>query len=99
MSEILNKFAPLFSPRSIAFVGASNTVTKWGFLILFNLLDGGYTGRVYPINPKDKEVMGLAAYPSVLDVPEDIDLAIIVVPPTHVLKVICTTASLCLQII
>ena len=88
MSKILDKFAPLFSPRSIAFVGASNTVTKWGFLILFNLLDGGYTGRVYPINPKDDEVMGLKAYPTVLDVPDDIDLAIIVVPPTHVLKVL-----------
>ncbi len=88
MSKILDKFAPLFSPRSIAFVGASNTVTKWGFLILFNLLDGGYTGRVHPINPKDEEVLGLKAYPSVLDVPDDIDLAIIVVPPAHVLNVI-----------
>ena len=88
MSKILDKFAPLFAPRSIAFVGASNTVTKWGFLILFNLLDGGYEGNVYPINPKDKEVMGLRAYPSVLDVPDEIDLAIIVVPPPHVLPVI-----------
>jgi acyl-CoA synthetase (NDP forming) len=88
MSEILDKFAPLFNPRSIAFVGASNSVMKWGFMILFNLLNGGYEGKVYPINPKDKEVMGLQAYPSVLDVPDEIDLAIIVVPPTHVLKVI-----------
>ncbi len=88
MSEILDRFEPLFNPRSIAFIGASNTVTKWGFLILFNLIDGGYKGRVYPINPKDDEVMGLKAYPSVLDVPDDIDLAIIVVPPTHVIPVI-----------
>jgi acyl-CoA synthetase (NDP forming) len=88
MSKIIDKFEPLFNPRSIAFIGASNTVTKWGFLILFNLLDGGYKGKVYPINPKDDEVMGLKAYPSVLDVPDDVDLAIIVVPPKHVLGVI-----------
>ncbi|UCD57672.1 MAG: CoA-binding protein [Candidatus Hydrogenedentota bacterium] len=88
MSEILEKFAPLFNPRSIAFVGASNTVTKWGFLILFNLLEGGYKGRVYPINPREKEVMGVRAYPTVLDVPDAIDLVIIVVPPPQVLPVI-----------
>ena len=88
MSSILEKYAPFFNPRSIAFVGASNTVTKWGFIILFNLLEGGYKGHVYPINPNDKEVMGLRAYPSVLDVPGSIDLAMIVVPPPQVLPVI-----------
>ncbi len=88
MSEILEKFRPLFSPRSIAFIGASNTVTKWGFLILFNLLEGGYKGKVYPINTREEEVAGIRAYPSVLDVPDEIDLAIIVVPPVHVVPVI-----------
>jgi acyl-CoA synthetase (NDP forming) len=88
MSAILDKFAPIFNPRSIAFVGASNTVAKWGFIILFNMLEGGYTGRVYPINRNEKEIMGLRAYPSVLDVPDDIDLAMIVVPPPQVLPVL-----------
>ncbi len=88
MSEVVEKFRPLFSPRSIAFVGASNTVTKWGFLILFNLIDGGYKGKVYPINPREQEVMGLRAYPTIGDVPEPIDLAIVVVPPAQVLPVI-----------
>ncbi|NQU07050.1 MAG: CoA-binding protein [Candidatus Abyssubacteria bacterium] len=88
MSRILDRFAPFFDPRSIAFIGASNTITKWGFLILFNLLDGGYKGHVYPINPREKEVMGLRAYPSVADVPGEIDLAMIVVPPAHVVPVI-----------
>jgi acyl-CoA synthetase (NDP forming) len=88
MSELLQKFSPMFSPRSIAFVGASNTVTKWGFLILFNLLDGGYEGKVYPINPREQEVMGIPAYPRILDVPDTIDLAIVVVPPPQVLPVI-----------
>lgn len=88
MSKILEKFAPLFSPRSIAFIGASNTVTKWGFLILFNLLDGGYRGNIYPINPREDEVMGIRTHPSVLDVPGEIDLAMVVVPPPQVLPVI-----------
>ncbi|RJP24874.1 MAG: hypothetical protein C4520_03255 [Candidatus Abyssobacteria bacterium SURF_5] len=88
MSKVLQRLSPVFNPRSIAFVGASNSVTKWGFLILFNLLDGGYQGRVYPVNPREREVMGVTAYPSILDVPDAVDLAIIVVPPPQVLPVI-----------
>ena len=86
MSGVLERFAPLFHPRSVAFIGASREIRKWGFVILFHLLHGGYKGKVFPINPKDKEILGLPAYPSVLDVPEAIDMAVIVVPPLAVLQ-------------
>ncbi len=75
-----------FNPRSIAVIGASATPGKVGYEILRNLLER-FRGRVYPINPKAKEILGLRAYPSVLDVPDDIDLAVIAVPAPEVLKV------------
>ena len=48
----------IFFPKSIAFVGASNNFNKWGFLILHNLIMGGYQGPIYPVNPKEKSILG-----------------------------------------
>jgi acyl-CoA synthetase (NDP forming) len=67
-------------PKSIALVGASNTPGKAGFKLLKNLLAAGYEGPVYPINPREDEVLGLKAYRSVLDVPGGIDAAVVAVP-------------------
>ncbi len=77
----------LFNPRSIAVVGASRHPGKIGYTLLKNIIEYGYRGRIYPINPKADEIMGLKAYPSVLDVPDEIDMAIIVVPAQVVLRV------------
>ena len=77
-----------FNPRSIAFVGASETLNKWGFLILNNILTGGYEGKVYPVNPGRDTVLGLPAYSSIRDISADIDLAVFCVPPRHVLGAI-----------
>jgi acetyltransferase len=74
-----------FNPRSVALVGASRDETKLGFAILRNVVESGYRGAVYPINPKADEVLGLKCYPSVLDVPDPIDLAVIVIPDRLVL--------------
>lgn len=73
---------PFFTPRSVAVVGASSRPGKLGYSVLENLVRGGYAekGRVYPINPKASEILGLPAYPSVLRVPDPIDLAVIVIP-------------------
>ena len=57
MSELLERFKPLFYPRSITFVGASNHPMKWGFMVLDNLIKGGYQGKVYPVNPREKEIL------------------------------------------
>lgn len=77
----------LFKPRSIAVVGASRKPGKIGYTILKNIIEYGYEGKVYPINPQATEVLGLKAYPNVLDVPGDIDMAIISIPADKVLDV------------
>ncbi|MBI4830731.1 MAG: CoA-binding protein [Candidatus Lindowbacteria bacterium] len=85
ISETLTR---LFEPKSIAFIGASRNPTKWGFLVLMNLVLGGYKGSIYPINPKEKEILGLKAYPSISAVPGTTDLAVIVLPAPQVARVI-----------
>ncbi|MGB9885943.1 MAG: acetate--CoA ligase alpha subunit [Moorellales bacterium] len=77
----------LFSPRAVAVVGASNNPTKLGHAVLRNLLESGYPGPVYPVNPKAEEILGRKAYPSVREVPDRVDLAVIVIPAAGVLEV------------
>lgn len=77
---------PFFEPSSVAVIGASSNPAKLGYAVLRNLVEGGYAqrGRVYPINPGTREILGYPAYPSVLDVPDAIDLAVVVIPYPHV---------------
>ena len=81
-------YQPLFHPRSVALVGASRDPKKWGFNLLFNIVKGDYPGRIYPINPKEPEILGFKAYPSITQVPEPVDQAILVVPSSDMPKVI-----------
>jgi acetyltransferase len=74
----------LFKPRSVAVVGASRDPSKVGHAVLKNIVDSGYKGRVYPVNPKADSVLGLTAYRSVLDIPDEVDLAVIVIPAQNV---------------
>jgi len=71
---------PLFRPSSVAVVGASTNPQALGGQILHNILNYGFRGRVYPVNPKAQELLGLRCFPSVTDIPDPIDLAVIVVP-------------------
>jgi len=83
--EVLNA---LLRPQSIAVVGASNTPGKIGYLALKNLIDCHYPGKVYPINNRESgDILGLPAYASVLDVPGDIDMAMLIVPAARTLAV------------
>ncbi|TSC58932.1 MAG: acetyl-CoA synthetase (ADP-forming), alpha and beta subunit fusion [Candidatus Peregrinibacteria bacterium Greene0416_19] len=75
----------LLSPRSIAVIGASATEGKVGHDILKNLATQGYEGAIYPVNPKGGEILGKRAYASVRNIPEPVDLAIIVTPGPTVL--------------
>ena len=68
------------APDSIAVIGASTDPTKRGYKALVGLIEGGYEGRIYPINPKAPEILGLPAYPSVMALPEPVDLALICTP-------------------
>lgn len=70
----------LFYPESIAVIGASRHPGKIGYTILRNIIEYGYRGKIYPINPKADEILGLKAYPSVLNVPDKVDMAVIAVP-------------------
>lgn len=81
-----------FEPSSIAVIGASTDPTKLGHAVLKNLVEGGFSnvGQVYPINLSADEILGLKAYPSVLEVPGPIDLAVIVIPYQHVPDALCT---------
>jgi acyl-CoA synthetase (NDP forming) len=74
----------LFEPRSIAVIGASSTPGKWGCAVMRNLMEAGFEGPIFPVNPKGGEIHGLTAYPSVKDVPGDVDLAVIGIPAAGV---------------
>ena len=78
----------LFAPRSLALIGATNNMNKWGGMILANILVNGYTGRVYPVNPRSSEVLGIRAYRRVSDIPDEVDLACIVTPADTVLELL-----------
>jgi len=73
-----------FAPSSVAVIGASRRPEKLGYGVLSNIITQGYQGKVYPINPKAEEILGLKCYASVLDVPDPIDLAVIVIPAQYV---------------
>ena len=69
----------VLAPASVAIVGASEDVVKWGGSALRNILDGGYTGTIYPVNPKAETIFGLKAYPNLEALPEIPDLALLAV--------------------
>ena len=83
-----NLLNQIFRPKSVAIVGASNTPGKIGYTVVLNLIQSGYLGSIYPINPKETEIQGLKAYPSVIDVPGTIDTAVITVPAKLVMNTV-----------
>jgi acetyltransferase len=78
----------MFRPRSVAVVGASRRSDTIGYQIVDNLLRHGYTGVVYPVNPNAVAIHSIPAYPSVVAIPGEVDLAVIVVPKDRVLSVV-----------
>lgn len=80
LSTNLSKLDAVFRPGSAAIVGASNDSSKWGGSLMVNLLSGEFPGDVYPVNPKAESVFGVPAYPSISDLPEAPDVALIAVP-------------------
>src|SRR5438094_10273426 len=78
----------IFSPSSIAIVGASRHRGKIGYEILHNLIVNEYQGTIYPVNPKATSIHGIRAYPSVLEIPHRVDLAIITVPADVALEAV-----------
>jgi acyl-CoA synthetase (NDP forming)/RimJ/RimL family protein N-acetyltransferase len=85
--------ARLLKPRSVAVVGASSDEGKIGNVVFGNLLAMGFDGPLYPINPDARHVNGVPAFSSVLDVPDDVDLAVIAVPAAAVPDVVAQCAD------
>lgn len=78
----------IFSPKSIAIVGASQDTEKIASVILKNLIEGGYNGKIYPINPKYEEIQGRQTFPDILQIKEHIDMVCIAIPYQFVESVV-----------
>ena len=78
----------LLAPGSVAVIGASTDPAKIGHVVFANLMAYGFAGPVYPVHPGARHVGGVRAYPSVLDVPDDVDLAVVAVPAAMVGEVV-----------
>ena len=76
----------LLRPKSIAVIGASTTPGKIGHTVVKNLVESGYKGGIFPINPSADEILGLKVYKSVLDIPGDVDAAVLTIPAKFVLQ-------------
>lgn len=77
----------IFRPRSVAVLGASRHAASIGHMIVANLVESGFTGPVYPVNPKADVVRSMRCYASLGDVPDRVDLAVVVVPAARVVSV------------
>jgi acyl-CoA synthetase (NDP forming) len=78
----------LFHPRSIAFVGASANISKWGHLMFSGVVSGKYQGEIYLVNSQGGEIVGRKVFKSVTEIPEPVDLAVVTVPADKVLSLI-----------
>lgn len=76
----LDELKPLFYPQSVAIVGVSTSEVKFGGRFLKSLIEFGYEGRIYPVNPKASEILGLRMYASIGEIPGPVDMAYIMVP-------------------
>ena len=77
----------LLKPKSVAVVGASSTPGKIGHTVIKNLIESGYKGGIYPVNPSSNEILGFKCYPDVVSIPGAVDAAVITVPAKYVVEV------------
>ncbi|MDY0374208.1 MAG: acetate--CoA ligase family protein [Desulfobacterium sp.] len=84
----MDKLDAIFAPESIAVIGASTQKGKVGHDIFANILFGGYKGTIYPVNPKAKSIIGVKCYTSVTNIPDPIDLAMVILPPKLALQAV-----------
>ncbi|HAJ95157.1 MAG TPA: acyl-CoA synthetase, partial [Actinobacteria bacterium] len=86
-SYILN-FKDFFCPDSVAVIGAAREEGKVGRIIFDNINDSGFKGKIFPVNPKAKDISGHKCYGSIMDIPQDIQLAVIVIPAKYISKIL-----------
>lgn len=88
IADRLKEFEPIFRPKSVVLIGVSADERKFGSRFLRSLQEFGFKGQLYPVNPRESEILGLKAYPSVKDIPDDIDFAAVSVPARVVPQVL-----------
>jgi acetyl coenzyme A synthetase (ADP forming)-like protein len=86
--EILEVMNKLMRPRAIAVVGASESEGKIGNSVMKNLVNGGFQGEIYPVNPKASEILGKKVYADIDDLPDDVDVAVFAIPAKFVVDTI-----------
>ncbi len=92
-SSAVARLRPLFNPRSIAVVGAARTPGSLGYRLLANLVDNGFDGPVYPVNPAADHIRSISCYPSLAAIGREVDLAVVVVPAALVPTVVAEAAD------
>lgn len=90
---LMHKIDELCYPESVAVIGASDNVLKWGSFLTVSLLSGQFAGPIYPINPKVNTVLGLPCYPNLAACPGPVDLVFITLPQPKVLSAIADCAA------
>ena len=86
--EILTAMKRIMEPSAVAVIGASAEDGKIGNSVMRNLIDGGYEGELYPVHPKADQILGHQCYPSIVDIPGNVDIAIFCIPAQFVASVI-----------
>jgi acetyltransferase len=84
----MNSFTRFLNPKAIAIIGASRSPEKVGYQVLHNLIEGGFSGHLYPVNPNATSILKLKTYPTISSINKPIDLAIIVTPAPLVAPII-----------
>jgi len=82
----LTDLSPIFHPRSVAVIGASRSPGKVGYILVKNMIDAGFLGKIYPVNPNAEEVLGLKCFSDIRQISEEVDLAVIAIPAPLVLE-------------
>jgi acyl-CoA synthetase (NDP forming) len=93
MDKLKANMDSLFNPASVAVIGASDNHGKLGYHVMKSLTRGGFSGRIIPVNPSSREIMGLKTSPSIADCNSQVDLAIVVVPAKMVSQVFLECAE------
>ncbi len=79
---------PFFHPRGVALLGTSASPNKLSHGVLKNMVEGGYLGGIYPVNPRYSEVLGLPCFPDIASVPDPVDLAVVILPAPNVAEIL-----------
>ena len=80
MTIVRRPLDAIFQPKSVAVIGASRREEAVGHAVFRNMIMGGYKGIVYPVNPKADSILGVRCYPSVLEIPDEVEMAVLIVP-------------------